>query len=99
MRLCEAGRRAGTFPFPAWAQGGLCLGPSAGRQGTCVLLDPPNTPQVSGFRGSAPVVKAKPGSLLSAWCVESHPMGREDARPPYLGIVRGNAVAGIEALM
>lgn len=38
MRLYEAGRRAGTFPFPAGAQGGLCLGPSTGRRDSWVLL-------------------------------------------------------------
>lgn len=41
MRLDEAGRRAGTFPFPAGAQGGLCLGPSTGRQGSWVLAGHP----------------------------------------------------------
>lgn len=51
------------------------------------------------LRGSAPVVKGKLGSWLSAWCVESHPKGRADPKSPYSGLVRGNAIAGVEALM
>lgn len=100
MRLDEAGRRAGTFPFPARAQGGLCLGPSTSRQGSWVLTGHPQAhPRSLGLE-----VQLQRGKLCPSGPCHLHgvlraiPRAVGDPGPPYLGTERGSGVAGVEVL-
>lgn len=93
MRLYQAGRRVGPFPFPAGAQGGLCLGSSTGRQGSWVLWGTfKHTLWSLGLEAQPILQKPSQTACHPHGVLRATPRTVGDPRSPFLGIVRGTGL-------